>query len=648
MDVQGSQYHLLHGAADWGGCIDAARSRRDLCATRWASRPTEPLDGAGTAWEYDDDARAGSGCAATPRCSAGPGAATPLDPARRRGAGRDGYGNWYWIDADRRTIRWLPAARARPRRRGGRWTTCDRACTCRDRAAAGVGFAQRRHLPGRSTPCSPGWRHHAPLPARRLRRRPGETGLLRLRPAGRRRAAAAALAGRRAVRPAGTSPTPPTAARWCSTRDAQPLLAARRAPPAARRRAEPGPAPSRRRRQRSAGRPARARPPPVPLATPTASRCTRSASSPGPDGACWSWTPTRPSATRVLYCFDGDDAALDTSLRGRRRGHRPGRPGPTPRLRYSLLGHDFVYLVGPPATGPLAAADALRRRRRGRPGRRLHPRPGDRRAATPGTTSCRCAAGPAGRWSASGEGAWYDFGERWIPLQVFTECRFASDGHAWSPPAADVGDARPGETVRQPTPGLRLAPAAARRPRARPAPPIDDPGPGRRRPSPAGARAVARPAGAVPALRRLRAAVGRPVGRPARRRRATGPLPAGMGTYELLFQQVVGRYLQLEITLTGGGRSSAACSARCGPGSRGSPTSSTTCRGLRRARPPGPVPRAVPGQPRGPAHRARGADRAQPPAPRRPDRAGRRPAVAGRLVRARARPAVGRRRGAAS
>jgi phage tail-like protein len=35
------------------------------------------------------------------------------------------------------------------------------------------------------------------------------------------------------------------------------------------------------------------------------------------------------------------------------------------------------------------------------------------------------------------------------------------------------------------------------------------------------------------------------------------PIPSEMGTYELLFQSVIGRYCQLEITVSGGGRSSA-------------------------------------------------------------------------------------------
>ena len=43
----------------------------------------------------------------------------------------------------------------------------------------------------------------------------------------------------------------------------------------------------------------------------------------------------------------------------------------------------------------------------------------------------------------------------------------------------------------------------------------------------------------------------------ADRRDSSTPLPPELGTYELLFQSVIGRYCQLEITVSGGGRSSA-------------------------------------------------------------------------------------------
>src|SRR5215471_6863322 len=38
----------------------------------------------------------------------------PLDPADRRAADADAYGNFYWISADRRSIYWLPRGSGRP------------------------------------------------------------------------------------------------------------------------------------------------------------------------------------------------------------------------------------------------------------------------------------------------------------------------------------------------------------------------------------------------------------------------------------------------------------------------------------------------------------------------------------------------------
>src|SRR5262249_12082629 len=53
----------------------------------------------------------------------------PVDPATRRGAGRDGYGNWFWISPDGRCICWLPV---QERQSLGWWSVdaLGESCTC--------------------------------------------------------------------------------------------------------------------------------------------------------------------------------------------------------------------------------------------------------------------------------------------------------------------------------------------------------------------------------------------------------------------------------------------------------------------------------------------------------------------------------------
>jgi phage tail-like protein len=92
VDVNGTRYHLLLGRDDWARCTD-----EDGAALR--------LDGTGggpLAWQA---ARSALSLASRLFQFPEPTRVTPLTPADRRGAARDRYGNWYWIDATRRAIR---------------------------------------------------------------------------------------------------------------------------------------------------------------------------------------------------------------------------------------------------------------------------------------------------------------------------------------------------------------------------------------------------------------------------------------------------------------------------------------------------------------------------------------------------------------
>ncbi|HEV2763187.1 MAG TPA: hypothetical protein VGV38_09345, partial [Pyrinomonadaceae bacterium] len=91
MDVNGTRFHLLKGAADWRACFE---ERED------GSRVLK--------WEnLFFDARK-SVVTLNPLLLLFLNARgrVALDPAARRGAAADAYGNWYWISNDRRQIFW--------------------------------------------------------------------------------------------------------------------------------------------------------------------------------------------------------------------------------------------------------------------------------------------------------------------------------------------------------------------------------------------------------------------------------------------------------------------------------------------------------------------------------------------------------------
>lgn len=97
MDANGTRFHLLLGRDDWAGCVNAGVKLRDL----WDASPPQ---GADLSW---NDQR--SELTLEPRLFKFIAAPKDTFPSvqNRRGAGRDVFGNWYWIDETGRRLRVL-------------------------------------------------------------------------------------------------------------------------------------------------------------------------------------------------------------------------------------------------------------------------------------------------------------------------------------------------------------------------------------------------------------------------------------------------------------------------------------------------------------------------------------------------------------
>jgi len=97
VDLNGTRFHLIKGEADWLRCQEEEDERRG------------PLVHMG----WDGDSRS---LTLNPLLSLFPHDKRdmPLSPSDRRGAAADHFGNWYWIASDRRRIFWQPSGSRRP------------------------------------------------------------------------------------------------------------------------------------------------------------------------------------------------------------------------------------------------------------------------------------------------------------------------------------------------------------------------------------------------------------------------------------------------------------------------------------------------------------------------------------------------------
>ncbi|GAB3866188.1 hypothetical protein GCM10028801_38130 [Nocardioides maradonensis] len=554
MDVQGSRYHLLADVGDWGRCTDttpgpsAGRTLADL----WADLAAHGSSATSTPWEHDADRRVLRLTRETPLFRRA-GRNDPLDPAARRGAGRDGYGSWFWISADRRGICWLPVGQ----RRSAPWWSVDalqESCTCGTTGPGAFGSA---------CTCPPSdlvlqglcvTTHHYLLAGYLS---PAESGLLVFD----------LQAGGAPLRMPWPSDLPFTPWDLADTADGGALVLDRdhgtwwRLDEHLRLRGtQPataigfGPV--------GGGDPvqvtAPARPTAYVLVDADGAPVHPVSIEPGPGGSTLVLDADPAKGWSTLSCYDGAVLRWQRPLRDVVEVVDPADPAGVP-FRCSLLAHDMAYaeeggLLDPPC---LYLADAEGNQV---VGFSLDPATGEVRA--------RDDYLPLREWATralvrAGGQVFYDFdvaatgavpsSTRWIPLAVFGECRFATTATLTTATDFGAGLGLVGDTLDAVVPGTvwhRVLLDAH---------------------VPTGTSiAIRARAGDDPALLTLEEWVDQPTpylrgdgpelpwADPWADRRGDvrdpQPLPDGMGTHELLLQRVTGRYLQLELTLVGNGR----------------------------------------------------------------------------------------------
>ena len=99
MDVNGTKFHLLHGQADWERLYLPGDPR--TLAELWQLPEAQQPD---IEWNQVEGSLH---LARQPQLFRRAERIEPLDTALRRGAGRDRYGHWYWIDPNESGIRFL-------------------------------------------------------------------------------------------------------------------------------------------------------------------------------------------------------------------------------------------------------------------------------------------------------------------------------------------------------------------------------------------------------------------------------------------------------------------------------------------------------------------------------------------------------------
>lgn len=111
MDVNGSQFHLIKGQADWSRCRLAGQP---TAVTDWieaGQKSDQPPDWLKANWET---ARQAVTLNPILPLFVRDSDKEPLPLDRRRGTAVDQYGNWYWISQDRQHLYWQPAGSKRP------------------------------------------------------------------------------------------------------------------------------------------------------------------------------------------------------------------------------------------------------------------------------------------------------------------------------------------------------------------------------------------------------------------------------------------------------------------------------------------------------------------------------------------------------
>lgn len=564
MDVNGTRYHLLYGRDDWGTTLLGDETGPAL-VDLWRANAHPPAE-----W---DDGSASLRLARQAPLFRRAGRMPPFDLATRRGAGRDKYGNWYWIDPAETGIRFLPNGAYQSK---AFWTAADLVARCTPDADGNFatacvppetpalllcGLAVTAHhylvagdvnghgllifdLHRGGPPLRLLWPADVPFTPWDIAAAPGG-GVLILD-----RDHLTYWALDASFRLPGTTPAGQPA-------DFQPIAGG------GERNGIQGPA-------RPEGYALVSGSPPEPLSPVSIE--------PGPDGHVLILDTDPGRAYSIIYEYQGADLLATYSLENAVEAADPASPDGGTSL-YSVAGHDFAfvpaaaaaqadtgirYCAPPPvkaAPPPVDASDpALEQPVPGQPPKVPMIYVADREGKQALAFAVDHANGrlvdlrdfyPLRRWQAralvtplDSSAVYYDFADRWVPLQALVQCEYAAEAVLVTPAAFPAGV--PGGPFDGGDPGCvwhrlfldaLIPPGTAIQVRARAA---DDPD----------ALLVAawldQP---TPYLRSGGAEL--PFFDPWA---DVNPLPEGAGTWELLFQKARGRYLQLEITLSGNRR----------------------------------------------------------------------------------------------